>query len=99
DVLHKDMWDLDLPNHLAGHKRTLLQLKFRNTKLAGHKRILLMLNTPPVGHMCTFLMLKFRNTKDMQQCKMEVSSLVLRNVQMKKEDVMKTKQEVSALVL
>ena len=32
DVVHLEMWDLDLPNHLAGHKRKLLQLKFRNVK-------------------------------------------------------------------
>jgi hypothetical protein len=33
DVVHQDMWDLDLANHLAGNKRTLLLLKFRNVKV------------------------------------------------------------------
>lgn len=33
DVVLKDMWDLDMPNHLAGHKRTMIQLKFRNVQV------------------------------------------------------------------
>ena len=35
DVVQKDMWDLDMPNHLAGHKRTEIQLKFRNCQVAS----------------------------------------------------------------
>lgn len=30
DVVVKEMWDLDMPNHLAGNKRNEIQLKFRN---------------------------------------------------------------------
>ncbi len=35
DVVVKEMWDLDLPNHLAGNKRAEIQLKFRNVKVCG----------------------------------------------------------------
>ena len=34
DVVQKEMWDLDLLNHLAGHKRILIQLKFRNCQVS-----------------------------------------------------------------
>lgn len=33
DVVIKSMWDLDMPNHLAGNQRTELQLKFRNVQV------------------------------------------------------------------
>lgn len=33
DVVLKEMWDLDMPNHLAGNKRTEIQLKFRNVQV------------------------------------------------------------------
>eukprot|EP00960_Hanusia_phi_P004316 125836-Hanusia_phi.AAC.4 len=54
DVVHKQMWDLDMPNHLAGLKRNMLQLKFRNVK-------------------------------DLVEVRKELSSMVQRNVERKKE--------------
>ena len=32
DIVHRDWWDLDKPNHLAGNKQRVLMLKFRNVK-------------------------------------------------------------------
>jgi hypothetical protein len=34
DVVLKELWDLDMPNHLAGNKRTEIQLKFRNVQVS-----------------------------------------------------------------
>ena len=33
DVELKEMWDLDMLNHLAGYQRSIIALKFRNVQV------------------------------------------------------------------
>ena len=98
DVAIKDMWDLDLPNHLAGHMRKMIQLKFRNVQVCigtrtcyvqGASLALQLCRFGPSGdHACTtipYTSVHVKNLQHLMSVRKDVSSLVERNLERKKE--------------
>lgn len=99
DVAIKDMWDLDLPNHLAGHKRKMIQLKFRNVQvrmvpaLPTSREPALLCSYATLTHRVTILVPRsltrlftyVKNLQHLMSVRKDLSSLVERNLERKKE--------------